>query len=75
MSLVQLSKFYGIRAERILGYEIYQKEDTNWFVKWDTEDGVKESEKFPSNIKANEYVKEIAEQLDLEEQKDFWKED
>lgn len=67
MSLIQLSKFYGARAERILGYEIYQKEDNCWIVKWDTEDGMKESDKFPSNPKANEYVREIGEQIEKEE--------
>lgn len=72
MAFIQLSKYIGIRAERIAGYEIFQKDDNLWIVKWDTDDGTKESEKFPSKNKAIEYAKEIG---DLVEESDRVKED
>lgn len=67
MAFIQLSKYIGIRAERIAGYEIIQKDDNLWIVKWDTEDGVKESEKFPSKQKAIQYARDIGDMVEQEE--------
>ena len=72
MAIIKLSKSSRVDSALIDGCEICQKEDNCWVVKWDTGNGIKESDKFPSNPKANEYADSIVALIEeVEKEPDF----
>lgn len=72
-SIIRLSKSTGCRASQIYGYEIYQDDNNVWVVKWETEQGTKKSNSFPSLNKANEYVNDMIAAIHVCEEEEAWK--